>query len=654
MRSGIDRQHNDPAVRVQDDLYGHVNGTWLAQAEIPADRSADGVFHSLRDAAELDVRRIIEAAAADGATGSVAAKVGALYASFMDEASVEARGREPIAADLADIRALASVDELVDLVARMQLQGSAAGFLAPFVNTDAHDSERYIVYLEQSGLGLPDESYYHQEGFAEIRADYVGHVGRMLRLGGWAPDAGRADEAAARVMELESAIAEHHWSNVECRDAVRTYNRRDVDDLPALTADRGVRQLLLAMSAPGEHIGEVVVRQPDFVAALPKLLAEHPIDHWRDWLAWSHIRRAASLLDAEIVQANFDFYGTRLSGVPELRERWKRGVGLVEGALGEAVGELYVAEHFPPSAKSRMLELVDNLVAAYGARLEVLPWMGRETRDRALAKLAAFTPKIGYPDRWRDYDSLEISADDLVGNVRRAALFEARREWGKLGGPVDRLEWFMTPQTVNAYYNPGMNEIVFPAAILQPPFFDPDVDDAVNYGAIGAVIGHEIGHGFDDQGSRYDGAGNLVDWWTEQDRARFDELAGRLIKQFDVLAPRGVPDHTVNGALTVGENIGDLGGIAVALEAYRLSLRDKPAPVLDGLTGEQRFFMGWAQAWRTKVRPEESVRLLTIDPHSPPEFRCNIVANLDEFVAAFDVRPGDGMWRDPADRVVIW
>ncbi len=354
------------------------------------------------------------------------------------------------------------------------------------------------------------------------------------------------------------------------------------------------------------------------------------------------MRRAAGLLDDEMVAANFDFYGTTLTGAPQLRERWKRGVGLVEGALGEAVGELYVGAHFPPAAKARMVELVDNLVAAYRVRLEALAWMSPDTRERALAKLAAFTPKIGYPDTWRNFDALAISADDLVGNTRRAALFEARYEWAKLGGPVDRLEWFMTPQTVNAYYNPGMNEIVFPAAILQPPFFDLEADDAVNYGAIGAVIGHEIGHGFDDQGSRYDGSGNLVDWWTEADRARFDELAGRLIAQFDGLRPRGLSEGGVNGALTVGENIGDLGGVTVALQAYRISLGGQQPTVLDGLTGEQRFFLGWAQAWRAKYREAEAIRLLTIDPHSPAEFRCNIVANLDEFHGRSRWRPGTG------------
>ncbi len=655
MRSGIDLQHVDGSVRPQDDLFGHVNGTWLAQTEIPDDRPADGAFYALRDAAEADVRAIIEAAAAGSPPGSVGAKVGDLYSSFMDEERVEALGRQPMEADLARVRAVTDAGDLIRTVARLQLEGAVGGFLAPYINTDAHDSSRYIVYLEQHGLGLPDESYYRQDEFAPIRSAYVDHIGRMLRLAGWVDGDAGAAEAAGRVMALETVIASHHWSAVECRDAVRTYNRVAVDALPPLAAGTTVEDWLDALGAPETGVAEAVVRQPSFVEALPALLSEQPLSSWRDWLAWSLVRSAAALMDAELVQANFDFYGTTLSGTPTLRERWKRGVSLVEGALGEAVGELYVAEHFPPAAKQRMNALVANIVAAYRARLETLDWMGPQTRQRALDKLAAFTPKVGYPDRWRDYAALEVHADDLVGNVRRAALFEARREWAKLGGPVDRLEWFMTPQTVNAYYNPGMNEIVFPAAILQPPFFDMGADDAANYGAIGAVIGHEIGHGFDDQGSRYDGSGNLVDWWTEEDRARFDELAGRLIAQYDGFAPRDLPEqHRVNGALTVGENIGDLGGVAVAFEAYRISLGGQPAPVIDGLTGPQRFFLGWAQAWRAKVRPAEAIRRLTVDPHSPSEFRCNVVSNLAEFHEAFGVQSGDGMWRDPADRVEIW
>jgi putative endopeptidase len=655
MHSGIDRQTIDPAVRPQDDLYGHMNGRWLAEHEIPPDRSSDGVLYALRDRAEADVRTIIEKAAAGSAPGSVGAKVGDLYASFMDEAAVQARGREPLVADLEALRAARDVPELLTHMARLQASGAAGGLLTPFVSTDAGDASQYILYLHQSGIGLPDESYYREEQFADIRAAYAAHIARMLLLAGWAPDEAGAHTSAQSVMAAETALAAQHWNKVDNRDAVRTYNRVSLDEVPPLADGVTARAWLAELGAPLERVDAVVVRQPSFVAALAGVVAAAPLDAWRDWLAWRVVKAAAPLLDAEMVQANFDFYGTVLSGVPTLRERWKRGVALVEGAMGEAVGELYVAEHFPSEAKARMLELVDNLVATYRCRLEGLAWMGPQTRERALDKLAAFTAKIGYPDKWRDYTTLQVVPDDLVGNVRRAAQHEADREWAKLGGPVDRLEWFMTPQTVNAYYNPGMNEIVFPAAILQPPFFDLAADEAVNYGAIGAVIGHEIGHGFDDQGSRYDGQGNLVDWWTPEDRARFDELAARLIAQFDGLVPRALsPGHGVNGALTVGENIGDLGGVAVAYEAYRTSLAGQPAPAIDGLTGEQRFFLGWAQAWQGKARDAEAIRLLTIDPHSPPEFRCNIVANLAEFHAAFGVQPGDSMWRDPADRIVIW
>jgi putative endopeptidase len=653
MRSGIDLQHIDPAIRPQDDLFGHLNGRWFEEAQIPDDRPADGVFYALRDAAEADVRQIIENAAADGEPGSVASKVGDLYASFMDEQTVEALGRTPLAGDLAAIAATSNITGFLELMARLE-RGGVGGVFAAFINTDAGNSERYLVHLEQSGLGLPDESYYREDSFAEIREQYRAHVGRMLVLCGAVAPAD-ADSAADAVLAVETDLASRHWSAVECRDAVKTYNLMPIADLDGLVGPLDVPQWFATLGAPAGAVAEVVVRQPSFAESLPDVLASHSLAEWQHWLSWALVRSSAALLDSEVVDANFSFYGTVLSGVPQLRERWKRGVSLVEGALGEAVGELYVAEHFPPSAKAEMEALVANLVAAYRESISALEWMGPQTRERALAKLAAFTPKIGYPDKWRDYTGLEISREDLVGNVRRSSAHEADREWAKLGGPVDRGEWFMTPQTVNAYYNPGMNEIVFPAAILQPPFFDPDVDDAANYGAIGAVIGHEIGHGFDDQGSRYDGAGNLTDWWTEEDRERFDALAQRLVAQFNALSPRGLDaSHKVNGALTVGENIGDVGGVAVALEAYQISLAGQEAPVIDGLTGVQRFFLGWAQTWRAKVREAEEIRRLATDPHSPADLRCNVVANLDGFHEAFATAPGDGMWLEPPERVRIW
>ncbi len=651
---GLDLTQVDPSVRVQDDLFGFLNGRWLATAEIPADRSGDGTFHVLRDAAEQNARVILEeAATGDPASGTLAAQVGDLYASFMDTAAIAARGRTPLAADLAAIAAIQTLDDVRGELARLQA-GGVGGLIAPFINTDAGDSSRYRVYLEQSGLSLPDESYYREERFAGIRAQHRAHVARMLGLAAGLAEA-EALAAADQVLAVETDLAAVHWSTVECRDALKTYNPTEMADVERTAPELRVREWLVGLGAPVEHLDTLIVRQPSFLAGASAVLAGQPVAAWRQWLTWQVIRSTAALLDDEIVQANFDFYGTVLSGTPQLRERWKRGVGLVEGAMGEALGELYVARHFPPTAKAAMQRLVANLVEAYRQSITSLAWMGPETRARALAKLATFNPKIGYPDQWRDYRELRIDRADLVGNVRRAAWHEARREWAKLGGPVDRGEWFMTPQTVNAYYNPGMNEIVFPAAILQPPFFDPDADDAINYGAIGAVIGHEIGHGFDDQGSRYDGAGNLLDWWTSADRERFEALARALIGQFDQLRPRALPEpHRVNGALTVGENIGDLGGVAVALAAYGIALAGQEPPVLGGFTGRQRFFLAWAQAWRGKVREAEAIRLLTVDPHSPPEFRCNTVRNLPEFADAFTVQPGDGMWLDPASRVRIW
>jgi putative endopeptidase len=412
---------------------------------------------------------------------------------------------------------------------------------------------------------------------------------------------------------------------------------------------------LNALGVPDRSFAEVVVRQPSFMAGLEKVLRAGNLDAWRDWLAWQVIRSNAPYLSSDFVETNFDFYGKTLTGTPELRARWKRGVSLVEGALGEAVGHIYVERHFPAAAKTAMDVLVSNLIEAYRQSITDLDWMGAETRKRALEKLDKFTPKIGYPVKWRDYDSLHIDATDLIGNVRATNEFEFQRELGKIGKPLDRDEWFMTPQTINAYYNPGFNEIVFPAAILQFPFFDETRDAAANYGAIGAVIGHEIGHGFDDQGSKYDGDGKLTDWWTPADRAAFEERTKSLIAQYDALAPRQVPDHHVNGALTIGENIGDLGGLSIAWKAYLLSLGGAEPPVIDGMSGAERFFLSWAQAWQLKARDEEVVRLISIDPHSPNEFRCNqIVRNIEDFYETFGVTETDALWLDPKDRVTIW
>jgi putative endopeptidase len=648
--SGIAVDELSSDIRPQDDLFRHVNSRWMAETEIPSDRAAHGAFHALRDQAELDVRALAEeSAASDASTGSDERKVGDLWASFMDEESVEARDAKPLAGDLADIRALTSVDDLLSLLGRLQRHGTP-GVVAWYVDNDGEDATRYIVNLVQGGLGLPDESYYREDAYAETRAAYVEHIAAMLRL----VDEPDAAGAAERMMALETALAAGHWTRVDSRDALKTYNKRTRAQLDELAPGLGWGRWLAATEVPDGAFDEVIVRQPEALETASRLLGEVPLADWKAWLVFHHVRAASPFLSSRFVDANFAFYGTLLSGIPELRERWKRGVDVVEGGLGEAVGRLYVARHFPPEHKARMDRLVGWLVEAYRQDIDQLDWMSPETKQRALEKLSQFTPKVGYPDTWRDYSKLAIDPGDLLGNVRRCDAFETDRNLAKLGGPIDRGEWHMTPQTVNAYYNPGMNEIVFPAAILRWPFFDPEADDAVNFGGIGAVIGHEIGHGFDDQGSRYDGLGNLSDWWTDADRAGFDERAQKLIAQYDALEPADLPGHHVNGALTVGENIGDLGGITIAHKAYRLSLEGEEAPEIDGLTGSQRVFLGWAQVWRMVVREAEQIRRLAIDPHSPPEFRANVVRNLDEFQDAFGVSKEDSMWLDEEARVRIW
>jgi putative endopeptidase len=648
--SGLDRAAVDPAVRVQDDLFRHTNGGWLDRTEIPADRGRYGTFDTLREQAEEQVREIItEVAEGDPEPGTVAAKVGDLYASFMDTDTVEGLGLAPIAEDLDAAASVTTPAEVMAALGRFARSG-VGGLVHPFVNTDDRDSSRYVVYLEQGGLGLPDESYYREDQHAEVRAAYRDHIERMLTLAGQPDPAGAAD----RIMALETRLGAAHWDKVTNRDPVKTYTLVDPAGLAELTPGVDWAALLEAMDAPEGAFEAVIARQPTFLTAMAHELTASPIEDWRDWLRWQVVHGWAPYLPESFVEENFDFYGRTLSGVPEMRARWKRGVALVEDALGEAVGQLYVERHFPPQSKAAMDTLVANLVEAFRRAFDDLPWMGEATRAEAVTKLEAFTPKVGYPDSWRDYSEVTVRADDLVGNVRRAAAFEMDRNLAKLGGPVDRGEWFMTPQTVNAYYNPGLNEIVFPAAILQPPFFDVDADDAVNYGGIGAVIGHEIGHGFDDQGSQFDGKGNLRNWWTDEDRANFTTRSQALITQFDDLESVDAPGHKINGALTVGENIGDLCGLAIGHAAYRISLGDNDAPVLDDTTGDQRFFLGWAQVWRGKAREAEAKRLLQIDPHSPMDQRANAARNLDEFHEAFGTQAGDGMWLAPEDRVRIF
>ncbi len=645
-----------PAPRAQDDLFRCINAAWLATTEIPADKSNFSAFHELIDAAELAVRDIIEGAGVNAGAipGSPGQLIGDLHRSFMDDAAAEAAGAEPARRHLDEIAAVTDVDSFLALCGRLQRLGIGA-LPGWYVDTDPDQPDRYTVQFVQSGLGLPDESYYREDEHAATRDKYVAHIARLLSLAGVAA----STDIAADVMALETAIAATHWDRVRTRDVSQTHNPMGVDGLAELWPQTWWDSWRAGLQAPPELLEHVVVGQPSFFTGVAELLASASdparLEQWKRWLTWKAVHSAAPYCSNDLVQENFDFYGRTLSGTPQLRERWKRGVSLVQGAVGEAVGELYVQRHFPPAAKDRMDVLVANLLRAYEREIARLPWMSAPTKARALEKLKTFNPKIGYPVRWRDYSSLVVRPDDLLGNVERADEFEVDRELAKVGAPVDRDEWFMTPQTVNAYYNPGMNEIVFPAAILSPPFFDLAADDATNYGGIGAVIGHEIGHGFDDQGSKYDGTGALHDWWTDADRSAFEALTGRLIAQYSALEPAEAPDHHVNGALTVGENIGDLGGLGIAYQAWKLSLDGREPEVIDGVTGAQRFFASWASVWRSKSRPEEVLQRLTTDPHSPPEFRCNqIVRNLDEFYSAYDVEPSDALWLEPAERVRIW
>lgn len=655
IKSGIDLSHVDPQARPQDDLFGHVNGRWLTDYEVPADRATDGAFRLLHDRAEEQIRDIITQAAESGAAaGTDEQRIGDLYASFMDEQTIAARGLAPLLAELALIDGAADRDALAAVLGGLERTGVSGG-AGVYVDTDSKDSTRYLLHMSQSGLGLPDESYYRDEQHAEILAAYPGHIARMFALV-YGDTAGDPADTAARIVALESKLAASHWDVVKRRDADLTYNLRTFADLSGDAPGFDWTGWLGALGTTPEKVSELVLRQPDYVTAFAALWASEDLEDWKAWTRWRLIHSRAGLLTDDLVAENFDFYGRTLSGTEQNRDRWKRGVSLVEGLMGDALGKLYVAKYFPPEAKARMDELVANLREAYRVSINELDWMTPETRAKALVKLDKFTPKIGYPARWRDYSALVVERDDLYGNYRRGHVVNSDRELAKLGGPVDRDEWFMTPQTVNAYYNPGMNEIVFPAAILQPPFFDADADDAANYGGIGAVIGHEIGHGFDDQGAKYDGDGNLVDWWTDADRAEFGVRTKALIDQYEKFTPRALDaSHHVNGAFTVGENIGDLGGLSIALLAYELSLKGQEAPVIDGLTGVQRVYFGWAQVWRTKSRDAEAIRRLAVDPHSPPEFRCNgVIRNIDSFYEAFDVSETDELYLDPAERVRIW
>ncbi|CAB4568835.1 MAG: peptidase M13 [Actinobacteria bacterium] len=652
---GIDATSLDKQTRAQDDLFRHVNGTWLDKTEIPEDKAIYGSFHMLADASEEAVKLILEEAAANPKPG-VSQQIGDLYACFLDEAKANELGPEPIKADLNQVAELKTIGEATRLLGEFERTGTS-GIFAMYVDNDPNDPTRYQVNLYQGGLGLPDEAYYREDKHKEILEAYQVHVGKMFALAGWDKD--QATAAAKTVVELETTLASKHWDNVATRDADKTNNPTKFAELQKLTPTFHWNFWFEGAGIDPKVLAESIVMMPSFFEGLASVYSESNLENIKTWLSWNVISSKAAYLSQEFVDERFAFYGTKLTGAPVNRARWKRAVSLVEGSLGEAVGKIYVQKYYPPEAKAKMDQLVEYLIQAYRESIQELEWMSDETKKKALVKLTKFTPKIGYPTKWKDYSSIVIDRNDLVGNVKRVTSWGLDREMKKIGSPIDREEWFMTPQTVNAYYNPGFNEIVFPAAILQPPFFSLESDDAVNFGAIGAVIGHEIGHGFDDQGSKYDGDGALISWWSDADRKSFEERTASLISQFNELSPAQLPDENkVNGELTIGENIGDLGGLGIAYRAYLLSLKDnggsEPAPI-DGLTAKQRLFLSWAQAWRTKGRDEMVLQRLATDPHSPPEFRCNqIVRNIDAFYEAFDLSPEDALWLDQSQRVSIW
>ncbi len=652
--SGIDVAGMDPAVRPQNDFYEYANGRWLAHATIPPDKPSYSMFTEVADRTLEQLRGIVEEAArsATAPPGSEMRKVGDLYASFMDEAAIEAAGLKPLHTELARIDALRSKTELPALIAHL----SRIDVTTPYdigVGPDARDSTKYAVGIDQGGLGLPDRDYYLRDDDARLKAareKYAAHIAKMLELAGDAP--ARAAREAADILALETAIARAQWTKVELRDPVKTYNKTPYSKLPALMPDYGWTGYLQAAGI-AHQVDYLIVGEPSYFEALDHILRQTPLAVWKSYFRWHLLSSFAPYLPRAFVDEDFAFYGGVLRGTPENEPRWKRGIHFVGGAMGEGLGKLYVAKYFPPQYKARMEALVGNLLAAYRHDIDALDWMGPATKKEAQAKLARLAAKIGYPNRWRDYSALTIVRGDLVGDVIRAREFEYHRQIAKLGKPIDREEWEMTPQTINAYYRPDLNEIVFPAAILQPPFFNPHADDAANYGAIGAVIGHEMSHGFDDQGSQYDANGNLRDWWTPADHERFAAKTAALVAQYDEAEP--LKGYHVNGKLTLGENIADNSGLAIAYKAYKLALRGAPAPVIDGFTGDQRFYLALAQVWRSKIRDPMLVMLLKADPHSPPEVRGSLpLRNQPAFYAAFDVKPGDRMYLPPGERVIIW
>ena len=646
--SGINTENFDRSVRPQDDFYAYVNGGWINSFDIPADMSRYGAFDKLAEAAREDVKALIETSAKqENEPGSDAQKIGDLYASFMNEEQVNQASKPALAAELARINDIKTRADFTQYLA-YALVHTRAPFSA-YVYIDDRNPTEHITFISQGGLGLPDRDYYIKgdEKSRDIQNAYLAHIQASLVLAG-------IDNAAMRarkIYAMEKSIADVHWPKTKLRDPVARYNRLSKAALKATNPAFDWQNWLDA--AQVGFIDEIVVRTPEPLTKTTKLITSLPLETLKDYQRWHLIRAFSPYLGEEFEALNFAFYGKKLNGIEVPRDRWKRAVALIDDSLGEAVGKLYVEKHFPPRAKQKMTELVENLRTAYGKSIRELDWMGEETKEQALEKLAKFNPKIGYPDEWKDYSSLTIDQDDLIGNVKRANEFQAKENLAKLGQPIDRNEWFMTPQTVNAYYNPTLNEIVFPAAILQPPFFFLDADPAVNYGAIGAVIGHEMGHGFDDSGSQFDGDGALRNWWTDDDRKAFETRTSKLVELYDSF--KVFPDLSVNGEFTQGENIGDLSGLTIGLKAYELSLDGQAAPVIDGMTGTQRVLYGWAQVWASKYR-EEALRLrVKTDPHSPAKFRTNgIVMNVPEFYEAFNVQPGDQLYLPEDQRVKIW
>jgi endothelin-converting enzyme len=648
--SGLDMSNIDNSIRAQDDLYQYLNGKWLEKTEIPADKSNYGTFTELYDQSQIDLRTIIEESAnsKNKIDGSDEQKVGDFYLSYMDSNLVEKLGINPLKIDLAVIYSVNSRNDLAKLIGQYQKIGIQRPF-SFFIDQDLKQSDQYISYIGQSGLGLPDRDYYFKEDqkFSEIREKYISYITDLLSLAPISNPRAKAD----RIMEIETDLASGHWTRVENRDMNKTYNKFSLKELKKLAPNFDWPVYLEAANLT--KIEDLVVRQPTYFKHFNQVYNKVSVEEWKDYLVFKLLSDKAPLLSKNFVDLNFNFYGTTISGTETNRSRWKRAVSGVNNLLGEMVGKVYVKKYFKPEAKTRMVQLVENLRESYAKRIEKLDWMSAETKKEALKKLNKFEAKIGYPDKWKDYSNLVIKDNDLVGNYNRSSIVEYDREVKKLGQPIDRTEWHMTPQTVNAYYNPPMNEVVFPAAILQPPFFNMAAEDAVNYGAIGAAIGHELTHGFDDQGRKTDGDGNLRDWWTKEDEEKFNKRANILISQFDGFNP--VDTMHVNGELTLGENIADLGGLTISYYAYKMSLGGNEAPVIDGMTGKQRFFAGWAQVWRRKYRDEELRRRILTDSHSPSRYRViGVMPNMPEYYAAFDVKEGDKLYFPENERVKIW